>query len=44
VCEDCARNNRRRFSYKKPPKIGHPGECACRNGWCRCIAQPILPA
>jgi uncharacterized protein with gpF-like domain len=43
TCAECARNNGKRFSYRRRPKIGHPGEHACPMGWCRCYAEPNVP-
>jgi len=43
VCAECAKNNGKRFSYSKPPKIGYPGEHECRVGWCRCVSESLIP-
>lgn len=43
VCEVCAKRDGELFAYKIEPEHGHAGICtACPQGWCRCIAEPIL--
>lgn len=44
VCEACSARDGKRFLYAVAPEHGHAGVCsACPQGWCRCIAEPILP-
>lgn len=44
-CDVCKRNDGKTFSWSKPPKTGHPGEgILCRNGYCRCWAEVIIPS
>jgi len=44
VCPECAKKDGKRFSWKRPPPGGHPGETTCCSGeWCRCIAEAIIP-
>lgn len=43
VCEVCAGRNGRMFAYWAEPEHGHAGLCtACPQGWCRCIAEPVI--
>lgn len=44
VCEQCRKNDGRRFAFRKPPRAtGHPGEGrCCGHGHCRCYAEPIV--
>lgn len=43
VCEACAKNEGKVFSWESPPETGHPGEAqCCPNGHCRCLALPVL--
>lgn len=42
-CEQCAKNNGKIFSWRKPPATGHPGEGkCCPHGHCRCWAEAIF--
>lgn len=42
TCDECAKNNGKKFSWNNPPKTGHPGEGLCcpkdEVGYCRCAA------
>ncbi|WP_143806271.1 phage minor head protein [Pantoea latae] len=43
TCEECKKNNGKKFSWNRPPKTGRPGEgrCCPRN-LCRCYPEAIL--
>lgn len=44
VCATCRARDGKRFLYAVEPEHGHAGVCsACPQGWCRCVAEPILP-
>lgn len=44
VCEVCRSRDGLRFHYADEPEHGHAGICrACPQGWCRCVAEPIIP-
>jgi len=39
TCPACAANDGKRFSWKNPPRTGHPGYHQCDGeGHCRCVA------
>lgn len=43
TCEDCAKNDGKRFAWAVPPRTGHPGDGkCCQNGHCRCVAIPVF--
>lgn len=41
----CVENHGKVFACKSAPATGHPGEGNCKplDGYCRCIAKPIIP-
>ncbi|WP_421595713.1 hypothetical protein [Rahnella sp. PD4] len=43
-CDECNKNDGKRFKWSSPPATGHPGEgIKCKNGYCRCWAETIIP-
>lgn len=43
VCQHCAANDGKTFTWLHPTKIGHPGQCSkCIDGYCRCVALPVF--
>ncbi|HDY8287640.1 TPA: hypothetical protein RRG66_002073 [Klebsiella pneumoniae] len=43
-CQECARNNGKKFKWDKPPITGLPGEGkCCPDGKCRCWAEAVIP-
>ena len=42
VCEECGKNSGKKFRFDKVSKIGFPGDHICPQGWCRCLAIPII--
>lgn len=43
-CDECNKNNGKKFKWSSPPATGHPGEgIKCKNGYCRCFAETIIP-
>lgn len=44
VCPACAKNNGKRFRWDQAPPHLHPGHSeVCKEGYCRCYAQAVLP-
>jgi hypothetical protein len=44
VCPACAKNNGKRFRWDKAAPHLHPGHSeTCKEGYCRCYAEALLP-